>query len=214
MRLFVAKKSGGEGGIRTHGGRKPTPVFETGALIHYATSPRLEKLLHQRAAFRLQHARANLNTMIQEIRVTDAKPARHRARSFIRCAVNQPPDTRLYQCACAHRARLDRRVNVDSGEPVVTELSGSLTKRDDFGVGGGIAVSTRAVSGNNDELVFAYNARADGHFTTCLRLTRGGQCQAHPLFIHLKHRPATIGQKEGFTQRRKEDAKALRKLKF
>jgi hypothetical protein len=30
---------GGEGGIRTHGGRKPTPVFETGALIHYATSP-------------------------------------------------------------------------------------------------------------------------------------------------------------------------------
>jgi hypothetical protein len=31
---------GGEGGIRTHGGRKPTPVFETGALIHYATSPR------------------------------------------------------------------------------------------------------------------------------------------------------------------------------
>ena len=30
---------GGEGGIRTHGGRKATPVFETGALIHYATSP-------------------------------------------------------------------------------------------------------------------------------------------------------------------------------
>jgi hypothetical protein len=31
---------GGEGGIRTHGGLSPTPVFETGALIHYATSPR------------------------------------------------------------------------------------------------------------------------------------------------------------------------------
>ena len=29
----------GEGGIRTHGGLTPTPVFETGALIHYATSP-------------------------------------------------------------------------------------------------------------------------------------------------------------------------------
>ena len=31
---------GGEGGIRTHGGRKPTPVFETGAIDHSATSPR------------------------------------------------------------------------------------------------------------------------------------------------------------------------------
>ena len=31
---------GGEGGIRTHGRRKPTPVFETGAIDHSATSPR------------------------------------------------------------------------------------------------------------------------------------------------------------------------------
>jgi hypothetical protein len=38
-KLLKLKKCGGEGGIRTHGGRKPTPVFETGALIHYATSP-------------------------------------------------------------------------------------------------------------------------------------------------------------------------------
>ena len=30
---------GGEGGIRTHGKREPTPVFKTGALNHSATSP-------------------------------------------------------------------------------------------------------------------------------------------------------------------------------
>jgi hypothetical protein len=35
-----SRASGGEGGIRTHGGRKPTPVFETGAIDHSATSPR------------------------------------------------------------------------------------------------------------------------------------------------------------------------------
>src|SRR5260370_41113948 len=40
---FFLRSYGGEGGIRTHGGRKPTPVFETGALIHYATSPRSSK---------------------------------------------------------------------------------------------------------------------------------------------------------------------------
>ena len=31
--------SGGEGGIRTHGGDKPTPVFKTGAINHSTTSP-------------------------------------------------------------------------------------------------------------------------------------------------------------------------------
>src|SRR5215472_16508776 len=81
---------GGEGGIRTHGGRKPTPVFETGALIHYATSPQttdirdqtsdvslffltsdvrcltsaFEKFLHQLAALRFKHAADYLNLMI------------------------------------------------------------------------------------------------------------------------------------------------------
>jgi hypothetical protein len=31
--------SGGEGGIRTHGGLAPTAVFKTAALNHSATSP-------------------------------------------------------------------------------------------------------------------------------------------------------------------------------
>ena len=31
--------SGGKGGIRTHGGVSPTPVFKTGALNHSATFP-------------------------------------------------------------------------------------------------------------------------------------------------------------------------------
>lgn len=36
---FCDKPYGGEGGIRTHGGLAPTPVFETGAIDHSATSP-------------------------------------------------------------------------------------------------------------------------------------------------------------------------------
>jgi hypothetical protein len=35
-----AEASGGEGGIRTHGGRKPTTVFETAPIDHSGTSPR------------------------------------------------------------------------------------------------------------------------------------------------------------------------------
>ncbi len=33
------RMSGGEGGIRTLGADKDTPVFKTGALNHYATPP-------------------------------------------------------------------------------------------------------------------------------------------------------------------------------
>src|SRR4051794_41210474 len=35
------RPSGGEGGIRTHGGLAPTAVFKTAALNHSATSPNL-----------------------------------------------------------------------------------------------------------------------------------------------------------------------------
>ncbi|MFM2108319.1 MAG: hypothetical protein RLZZ513_1387, partial [Pseudomonadota bacterium] len=34
---------GGSGEIRTHGGRKPSPVFKTGALNHSATLPRKQR---------------------------------------------------------------------------------------------------------------------------------------------------------------------------
>src|SRR5690349_3752630 len=35
----IPADAGGEGGIRTHGGREPTAVFKTAALNHSATSP-------------------------------------------------------------------------------------------------------------------------------------------------------------------------------
>src|SRR5687768_1515964 len=37
--MFGRPNAGGEGGIRTHGGREPTAVFKTAALNHSATSP-------------------------------------------------------------------------------------------------------------------------------------------------------------------------------
>ena len=37
--MSVMRGYGGEGGIRTHEGRKPLPVFKTGAFNRSATSP-------------------------------------------------------------------------------------------------------------------------------------------------------------------------------
>jgi hypothetical protein len=49
--------SGGWGGIRTHGGREPTPVFKTGALNRSATHPR-PLALAAKAAVVTERARA------------------------------------------------------------------------------------------------------------------------------------------------------------
>jgi hypothetical protein len=110
---------GGEGGIRTHGGRKPTPVFETGALIHYATSPQsrqkvkgkgkkenklftflllpssLKEILHQRAAIVFQDSLNNFDAMVQLLSIADLKVRFDRARLFVRGTINEKPDARL-----------------------------------------------------------------------------------------------------------------------
>jgi uncharacterized membrane protein len=158
-------------------------------------SPASEKLLHQRAAFLFQNARADLNSMIQKICVADSKATYHRACAFIRRAVNQAPYTRLYQSSCAHRARFDRRVNVDARQPVIAKRSRGVAQGNDFSVSCRIAVGTRAIPGNGDELVFADNTSADGHFAACLRFTSGGQSVPHPVLINLCfQRTATIGR--------------------
>jgi hypothetical protein len=43
LTVFSLKPTGGEGGIRTHGTRKGTTVFETAPIDHSGTSPH-EKL--------------------------------------------------------------------------------------------------------------------------------------------------------------------------
>ena len=160
------------------------------------SSPASEKLLHQRATFILQHAGADLNPVIQKIRVANSKATHHRACSFVRRTVNQTSDPRLYQSTRAHRARLDRRVNIHAAEPVVAELAGSFAERDDFSVGCGVAVGARAVSGDSDEFVFADDARSDRNFAAFPRCAGGGQSLLHPVLVRicLKQRTATIGR--------------------
>ena len=140
-----------------------------------------EKFLHQRAALSFQHARELIsNPVIQKIRVADAKATRNCSRAFIRRAVNQTPHSRLYQSSRAHRARLNRRINIHAGEPVIPELTGGFAKSNDFSVGCGIAVGARAVSANSDEFVFANDAGADGHFAiACASRAAASACRIH-----------------------------------
>ena len=58
---------GGEGGIRTHGGREPTAVFKTAALNHSATSPGRPRFSEAFEFFARSFDQPSLNQLIANI---------------------------------------------------------------------------------------------------------------------------------------------------
>jgi hypothetical protein len=152
------------------------------------SSPAAEKFLHECAAFFFEDARSHFNAMIQKISIADLEATPDRARAFVRRAVNQAPDPCLDQSSGAHRARFDRRVNINAGEPVITELPGGLAQGDDFSVGSGIAVGAGAISGDRNEFIAADNTSADRHLTATPGLLSRGQRLPHPVHIKLSFR--------------------------
>jgi hypothetical protein len=126
--------------------------------------------------------------MIQKICVADPEATVNRSGALVWCAVNQTPDARLYQSARAHRARLDRGVNIHASKPVVANLPSSFAQRDDFSMSGWVAVSAGAISRDGDELVVVDNTNADRDLTAILCLTGRGQRLPHPAFVNLGFR--------------------------
>ena len=152
------------------------------------SSPAAEKILHERATFVFEHALSHFNAMIQKICVANPEATLDRTGAFVSRAVNQSSDARLNQSAGAHRARFDRRVNINARQPVVAELTGGFAQRDDFSVSSGIAVSAGAISGDGEELVVVDNTSSDRHLTAIFRFTSRGQRLPHPAFINLGFR--------------------------
>jgi hypothetical protein len=132
----------------------------------------------------------HFNPVIQKIRITDAETADHAACPLIRRTVNQTSHSSLNERSGAHRARLDGRVNIDSGEPVVAKFTGRFAEGDDFRMGCGIAVGASAIAGEGDEFVFADDARANRHFAACLSFASCGQRLPHPALSDLNFRSA------------------------
>src|SRR5690242_110948 len=151
-------------------------------------SPTAEKFLHQCAAFFLEHASSHLDAMVQKVGIADSEATVHGARAIVLRAVDQTPDPRLYQSPGAHRARLDRRVNINARQPVVTELLRGLAQGDDFSVGSGIAVGAGTVSGDGDDFITADNTSADRHLTATSGLLSRGQRLPHAALIKLSFR--------------------------
>ena len=147
------------------------------------SSPAAEKILHERATFVFEHALSDFNSMIQKICVADPEATLDRARALVFGAVNESSDARLNQRAGTHRARFDRRVNVDARQPVIAELTGGLAQGDDFRVGSGIAVGASAVTADGDELAVVDNTSADRHLTAIFGFPSRVERLPHPVFI-------------------------------
>src|SRR5258705_6367117 len=102
--------------------------------------------------------------MIQKIRVADTESRLHGAGSLVWCAIYQTPDSRLDQCSGTHRTRLDRRVDIYFGQPVITYHSRGLPKSYYFRMCRGITIRTRAIARNGKEHFATDETGADGHF--------------------------------------------------
>src|SRR5262245_23119324 len=120
--------------------------------------------------------------MIQKISIANSKPADDCACSFVGRAINQTSQSGLDELTGAHRARLNRRLNIHSVEPVVAELTSSFSKSDDFRVGRWIAVGASAIACHGEEFIVADYARANWHFATCLSFASCVQSLPHPAF--------------------------------
>ena len=88
----------------------------------------------------------------------------HGASLGIGCAVIQSPDPRKRDRRRAHRARLQRDVEIAIDQPLTADDIGSLPDRDNLGVRGGIAVGQGAVSGGGDDLAVKHDHASDRHF--------------------------------------------------
>src|SRR5664279_3435452 len=103
----------------------------------------------------------------------------HRATLGIGRAVIQPPDPCKRNRAGAHRARLQRDIEVAIDQPLGADGLGGLPDRQDFSMGGRIAVGQGAVAGRGDHLVIPDNDASNRNFARFSGVFRRFQRQIH-----------------------------------
>src|SRR3546814_2894961 len=99
-------------------------------------------------------------------------------------AVIEARDAGVGDRARAHRAGLQRHIEVAAVEALVAELRGGGANRDDFGVRGRIVRFARAVVAFGDELPALDHDRADRHLAPFRRDSRELERAAHRSEAH------------------------------
>ena len=126
--------------------------------------PHLEKLLEQRRRLGLADRRIDLRHVVAGRLGKEPHAGIHRAALGIGGAVIEPPDPGERNRARAHRAGLQRDVEVAIDQPLGPDGLGRLPDRQNFGMRGRIAVGQGPVAGGGDHLVTPDDDASDRNF--------------------------------------------------
>ncbi len=103
----------------------------------------------------------------------------------IRRPVNQPSNPGVRDRTRAHRARLQRHIERQSGKPVIAKLLCCGPQRPYLGMGGRVASANRGIVSMSQHLtrLWIHHYGPDRHFTFGHCRLRLGQTLAHIVFI-------------------------------
>jgi hypothetical protein len=130
------------------------------------STPFLKEPLEQRRGFGLRQAAIDLRPMMAGRRGVELHAVVHRAAFRIGGPVIKPADARKRDGARAHRARLERDVEIAIDQPLGTERRAGGADGDDLGMGGRVMVDERAIAGAGDDGAVMHNDAADRNLAT------------------------------------------------
>ena len=94
-------------------------------------------------------------------------------------------------CACTHRARLQRYVKSAVVKTPTFQLRGSVSNRNELCVSGRVLIADRSVVGSSDDCAVANDERANGHLVLSRRVVRKRNRVVHEPLIELGTRRAS-----------------------
>jgi hypothetical protein len=130
-----------------------------------------------------QDSAANLNLVVQLRMIQDLHHRMHGPGLGIVRAIYQAPDAGMYQCARAHRARLNCNKQLAGFETMVTNGCTGLAQGDDLGVGCGVVVGDVAIPSPADDLAVAYDDGAHWNFSGFESALGTAERFFHPDFV-------------------------------
>ena len=150
----------------------------------------LEKLNQQGAGRFGADAAIDFGTMMAGRLLEEARAVLDRAHLLVRRAEIEPADAGEGNGGGAHGARLERHIEIAIGEPLAAELAGRLADRQQFGMGGRVAVGERAVAGRRrgSRPARSVMTQPTGHLATPSGGFGFGQGMQHRLWQFERHR--------------------------
>src|SRR5579872_3753705 len=98
-------------------------------------------------------------------------------------AVNQALDTRVYECASAHRTRFNCSKELTVAQAMITDVFTGVAKRHHFSMGGWIGISEIGIPSVADDFILADNNCSDGDFSGFKRTLCAAESFFHPEFV-------------------------------